>query len=104
MREEIITVILDQAEEVCRRAREVNMNGRTVSLAIGYSDDEGGGGFSREKTIDTPTNLTHKVFQVCKELFYQYDQMRTVRIHVGLTNLSNNDVRFVLHIQSRKSA
>lgn len=86
-------MILDQTEEVCRRAREVKMNGRTVTLGIGYSNDVGGGGFSKARTIDTPTNLTHKVFQVCKELFYENDIRRAVRnIHVGLTNLSSEDV------------
>jgi DNA polymerase V len=91
--EDIITCILEKAEEVAHRAREVKMAGRTVSLSIGYSSDVGGAGFSKSRTITTPTNLTHKIFQVCKELFYENDIRRSVRnIHVGLTNLSPDAV------------
>ncbi|MGG1638803.1 hypothetical protein [Paenibacillus sp. NRS-1760] len=52
------------------RVREVKMNGRTITLSIGYSDDVGGGGFSKSHTVVTPTNFTKKIFVVCKELFY----------------------------------
>jgi DNA polymerase V len=91
--EDIITCLLEKSEEVGYRAREVNLAGRTVSLAIGYSDDYGGGGFNKSRTLTTPTNLTRKIFQVCKELFYENDIKRSVRnIHVGLTNLSPDDV------------
>ncbi|QNR65324.1 nucleotidyltransferase [Paenibacillus peoriae] len=91
--EDVITAILDQVEIVTRRAREVGMAGRTISLSIGYSDDMGGGGFSKARTIETPTNLTHKIFNICKELFYENIKKRPVRnIHVGLTKLSRDDI------------
>jgi len=90
--DDIITALFDQIDEVARRAREVKMVGRTVSLSIGYSDDAGGGGFSKSRTIDCATNLPHKIFTVCKELFYENDIGRPVRnIHVSLTNLSTDE-------------
>src|SRR4051812_2274022 len=83
--EDIITCLLEKPEEVAHRVREVKMSGRKVSLAIGYSNDFGGGGFNKSQTLATPTNLTQKIFQVCKELFYENDIKRSVRnIHVGL--------------------
>lgn len=94
-REEILTALLDQTEIVASRAREVKMAGRTINLAIGYSAETGGGGFSKAKTITTPTNLTHKIYQVCKELFNENDSklLLPVRnIHVGLTNLVDDEV------------
>lgn len=91
--EDIISAMLDQVEIVSRRAREVNMAGRTINLSIGYSDDIGGGGFSKARTIETPTNLTHKIFKICKELYYENAKKRPVRnIHVGLTKLSRDDI------------
>ncbi|RRJ54774.1 nucleotidyltransferase [Paenibacillus oralis] len=91
---EVITALLDQVDEVARRARAVKTAGRTISLAIGYSDDVGGGGFSKSRTIASPTNLTQKIFAVCKELYYENaDIGRPVRnIHVSLTNLTNDDI------------
>ncbi|MFC5402385.1 nucleotidyltransferase [Cohnella soli] len=93
-RDEIITAILDQTEIVASRAREARVAGRTINLAIGYSDDMGGGGFSKDKTIATPTNLTHRIFQVCKEIFQEkFSTSAPVRrIHVGLTNLSPDEI------------
>ncbi|AGA60064.1 nucleotidyltransferase/DNA polymerase involved in DNA repair (plasmid) [Thermobacillus composti KWC4] len=93
MGSDIITAILDQTEEVAQRAREAKMAGRTISLAIGYSSDVGGGGFSKSRTIETPTHLTRKIFQVCKELFFEnYTGLPVRNIYVGLTNLSSDDV------------
>src|SRR5690625_1354048 len=44
--------MLDLCEEICRRARETKMAGRTVHLGIGYSA-ETEGGFSRSRTLYT---------------------------------------------------
>ncbi|MGF7033676.1 hypothetical protein J2T17_004624 [Paenibacillus mucilaginosus] len=44
--DEVLTVIFDQIKEVTRRMQNVMMAGRTISLGIGYSQDEGGGGLA----------------------------------------------------------
>ncbi|WP_144495621.1 Y-family DNA polymerase [Bacillus pumilus] len=75
----IKTVILEIAEAVASRARKAHKAGRTVSLSIGYSVKEGGGGFSRAKTIDQPTNVTMDIFRVCEALFDQFHSNETVR-------------------------
>ncbi|WAA13833.1 UV damage repair protein UvrX [Fervidibacillus halotolerans] len=86
--EEIRRVILEMSEEVARRARSHEMAGRTISLGIGYSYEEMGGGFYRSKTIDRPTNITMDVYRVCLELFYNHYDGRTVRqISISISNV-----------------
>ncbi|MBY7142611.1 UV damage repair protein UvrX [Virgibacillus sp. NKC19-3] len=84
------TCILDLTEEVCRRARTAGKAGRTVHLSIVYSR-ETGGGFSRSKTIDYPTNVTMDVYDVCLALFHDfYDGYSYIRhINVSLGKLSD---------------
>jgi DNA polymerase V len=85
---EIKHVILEMCEEVARRARRAGKAGRTMSLGIGYSKDEGGGGFHRSKTIEQPTNITMEIYQVCLELFRTFYQGQTVRnISITLSNV-----------------
>ncbi|WP_121605009.1 DNA polymerase IV [Virgibacillus sp. Bac332] len=80
--------LLDLCEEVCRRARTANMAGKTIHLAIGYSKATGGG-FSRSRSIQIPTNVTMDVYHVCMDLFLQfYDGVSSVRrAYVTLDNL-----------------
>jgi DNA polymerase V len=86
--EEIKHVMLEICEEVARRARIHHKAGRTISLGIGYSQDEFGGGFLRAKTIDQPTNVTMDLYRVCLELFYTHYTGKTVRqISLSLGNL-----------------
>lgn len=79
--------ILDLCEESCRRARMANKSGRTIQLGIGYSMHLGG--FSRSKSIYTPTNITHEMHDICMELFEKfYDGTSPIRrVTVNLTNL-----------------
>jgi len=87
---EIQTVILELAEEVCRRARHAGKAGRTISLGIGYSR-EVGGGFHRSRTISLPTNVTMEVYRVCLELFHENYSGGVVRkIGVSLTQLEED--------------
>lgn len=91
-REEIKHVILEMCEEVARRARNRRHRGRTVTLSIGYSQDEGGGGFSRMKTVEEATNITMEMYQICLDLFNRFYDGRTVRqIAVRLSNIEPDD-------------
>lgn len=87
-RTEILAVILEMCEDVARRARESYHVGRTISLGVGYSRDAFGGGFSRSRTIDEPTNDTMEIYEVCKQLLDEYYAERPVRrLTVSLSNL-----------------
>ncbi|WP_087973153.1 DNA polymerase IV [Oceanobacillus rekensis] len=86
--DEIAYCILDLCEEVCRRTRTANQTGRTIHLGISYAK-ESGGGFSRSRSIDIPTNVTMDVYHVCMQLFKEfYDGKSNMRhVYVTLTNL-----------------
>ena len=60
---EVKQVILEICEEVARHARKHKKAGRTVSLGIGYSKDEFGGGFHRAKTMQNPSNITMDIYK-----------------------------------------
>ncbi|MDQ0197404.1 Y-family DNA polymerase [Neobacillus ginsengisoli] len=86
--EEIKHVILEMCEEVARRARTHRKAGRTISLGIGYSQDEFGGGFHRARTIKQPTNVTMDLYRVCLELFHEHYNGKTVRqISLAIGNI-----------------
>ncbi len=88
---EVKHVILEMCEEVARRARRHKKAGRTISLGIGYSYDEFGGGFNRSKTIDAATNITMELYQVCLELFDKFYEPKTVRkISIALSNIEED--------------
>ncbi len=90
---EVKHVILEMCEEVARRARTAKKAGRTVSLGIGYSKDEfGGGGFQRSITLQDATNITLEIYKACLKLFHQYYHGQTVRsISISLSNIVNDD-------------
>lgn len=86
--EEIKAVILEMCEEVARRTRTRRKAGRTISLSIGYSQDEFGGGFHRSRTIRQPTNETMEIYRVCLELFHENYSGKTVRqIAIAIGNI-----------------
>ncbi|NHM29023.1 DNA polymerase thumb domain-containing protein [Neobacillus terrae] len=85
---EIQNVILEMCEEVARRTRSHRKAGRTVSLGIGYSQDEFGGGFLRSRTVAQPTNVTMDLYRICLELFHENYSGKTVRqISISLGNI-----------------
>jgi DNA polymerase V len=89
--EEVKHVILEISEEVARRARQHKKVGRTISLGIGYSRDEFGGGFYRSKTIDQPTNITMDIYETCLQLFEKFYANKTVRqISITLSNIEDD--------------
>jgi DNA polymerase V len=88
---EVKAVILEICEEVARRARTAGKVGRTISLGIGYSKNELGGGFHRSRTMESPTNITMKLYQICMELFDQFYTGKTVRsIAISLSNIEDD--------------
>ncbi|PLR99833.1 Y-family DNA polymerase [Bacillus sp. T33-2] len=90
--EEIKHVILEMCEEVARRTRNHRKAGRTVSLGIGYSQDEFGGGFHRSRTVAEPTNVTMDIYRVCLELFDENYTGKAVRsISLALGNLVDDN-------------
>lgn len=79
-KEDIKAVLLEICEEVARRARTHNKVGRTISLGIGYSKDEFGGGFHRAKTIDLPTNITMDIYRYCLMLLINSIQAKRYEV------------------------
>ncbi|MGG4267661.1 DNA polymerase thumb domain-containing protein [Peribacillus simplex] len=100
---EVKQVMLEICEEVGRRARTHRKAGRTVSLSIGYSKDEFGGGFHRSRSICEPTNITMELYKVCLELFHENYKQKTVRsIAVTLSNIvDDNEMQLTLFDASR---
>ncbi|TQS75776.1 DNA polymerase IV [Ornithinibacillus gellani] len=88
---EVAVCILELCEEACRRARTANQAGKTIHLGIGYAK-ETGGGFSRSKSIDLPTNITMDMYHVCMQLFDNfYDgESKIRRVYVTLDHLFEN--------------
>lgn len=68
---EVKTCILELCEEVCRRARKDRKVGQTIHLSIAYTRGNKGG-FSRSKSVDTPTNITMEMYEMCMQLFEQF--------------------------------
>jgi len=91
-KEDVFVCILDLCEEVCKRARTAKKVGKTIHLGIGYSS-ETGGGFSRSRSLYTPTNITMEVYKICIQLFDTfYDGYSKIRrVYVTLTNLADDD-------------
>ena len=82
--------MLELCEEVAKRAREIGKVGSTVSFSVRYSHNEGG--FHQSVTLDTATNLTMDIYRVCKRIFHQFYDGRSVRvIHVSLGNLMDEE-------------
>src|SRR5699024_344885 len=78
----------DLSEEGCRRAPTAQQAGKTVHLAIGYSN-EASGGFTRSASIETPTNITFEIDDIRLHLLCtHYDGKRkTSKDSAGITNL-----------------
>lgn len=89
---EIQTIILEMIDDVTRRLRAANKQASCVSLAIGYSSFERIG-FSRQVTLDQPTNnesIIYKELLNIFDIYYTGEGIRTVS--VTLSKMSNNNV------------
>lgn len=87
---DVMAAVLEMCEDVARRTREAGKVGRTIHLGVGYSKTSFGGGFSRSRSIDEPTNETMSIYRVCHELFYENYTNKPVRnLNVSITNLED---------------
>lgn len=100
---EIRYVILEMCEEVGKRARSNKCAGRTISLGLSYSKNEGGGGFHRSITIENPTNRTMKIYQTCLYLFQKFYRQKTVRqISITLANIVSDELMQLSLLETNK--
>lgn len=91
--EEIKTVILELCEDTARRARKQVLAARTISLVLGYSQHDGGGGFNRSKTIEMATSITMDIYRVCLLLLHKHYSGKIVRsVSVSLSNLEKDEM------------
>nr|WGD63953.1 Y-family DNA polymerase [Bacillus subtilis] len=87
-REEIKTVLLEICEEVARRARTHNKAGRTISLGIGYSKDDLGGGFSPSQNNRSSHKYHDGHISMLLDKFYSGKTVRS--ISVTLSNFEDD--------------
>ncbi|WKA56429.1 DinB/UmuC family translesion DNA polymerase [Planococcus shixiaomingii] len=100
---DILTVLLEMAEDVARRARVAEKAGRTISLSVGYSMHAFGGGFHRSQTIQEATNDTMKIHAACKRLLAEfYDGRPARRLAISLSNLEEETSMQLSLFEQRK--
>jgi DNA polymerase-4 len=89
--EEIEVVLLELTEEVCRRLRHMRKHGRTINVICGYKGFMGG--FSRQVSIEDPSNITNEVYEAVKRLFHYHWNGTPVRsLGVSVDNLSDDTI------------
>lgn len=87
-KKEIEVVLLEIAEEVCRRARTWGKVGRVVHLYCRGADFDFPAGFSRQMRMPEPTALTMDIYTYALKIFYAHWDRRPVRtLGIGLTGL-----------------
>lgn len=91
--EDIETVLLELAVEVCRRARRFGYQGRVVSVGAVEVDGDRASSFGRQTTLPQPTSLTHEVAAAVRKLFREHWRGNPVsRLFIALTQLSTDDI------------
>ena len=83
---EIETVIAEMADDVAARLRRHHVVGEVVHLTVGFSKNELGRGFSQQMKLETATDLTSRITDVCLTIFrkrYQGQIVRSIAISVG---------------------
>jgi DNA polymerase IV len=87
-REELRLSLLSFCEEVAFGLRDKGLRGRTVTLKARYADFRT---ITRTKTLDNPTNLGPRIYNVARELFDKIPPGKLRLIGVQVSSLS--DVR-----------
>jgi DNA polymerase-4 len=82
-------ILLDLAEEVGTEARQNNCKGKTVSIAIKFSDFKS---ITRQKTV-SPTYLTKEIFQTGLALIHEnWDKRNMIRLlGISISNFQDPD-------------
>lgn len=81
-------VLLELSEEVGRKLREENKEGRTVQIKVRFADFTT---ITRSISLDYPTNLTETIWKQAESLFDQRVELRGRGVRllgVGLSNLT----------------
>lgn len=87
---EALTIILEMVDEVTRRLRLSKKQARTIHLSIGYSRQYGGG-FSRQLSLEQPTQHESTIYKTCLQLFDQLYEGYPIRtVSIALSNLTDN--------------
>ena len=93
LREEIEVVLLEITEEVGRRARKMNLHGKTVHLSLRGTDFNLPTGFHRQVTLPYPTNDTLEIYHTVLLLLDQFwDKEPIRRVGISLTQLQDDRV------------
>jgi len=99
---EIMTVLLELCELVCRRCRSLKVNGAVVSVGCQGASFELPTGFSRQITMSDPTNATNLVYEAAVSLFrVHWDGQPVRRVHISLSNLTDEDQYQLTLFESR---
>ncbi|AWV33218.1 DNA polymerase IV [Paenibacillus odorifer] len=100
--QEIKTIILELSELVCRRSRKLKVHGAVVSVGCQGASFDDPSGFSRQTTMNDPTNATQLVYEAALALFKQHWEGQPVRrIHLSLSNLSDESQYQLTLFESR---
>ncbi|GBF11092.1 DNA polymerase IV [Tepidibacillus sp. HK-1] len=83
-KEDIQVVLLELADEVCRRVRALHKRGRTISLSFRGADFNHPTGFHRQTTIPFATSDTIEVYQASLQLLEHFWDRQPVR-SIGLS-------------------
>ncbi|MFC4768761.1 DNA polymerase IV [Effusibacillus consociatus] len=89
-RTEIIIVIQELLDEVCRRARSAGQKGRRVGLGLTYESLQGG--FYKAKTLNFCSNESHDLYPFLLELLDKWwtgDGVRAVSVSLDLLQKSD---------------
>ncbi len=89
--QEIKIILLELCEEVCKRARSVQMMGATVSLSLQGANYDKPTGFHRQIKLPYHTNITMEVYQyVCTLLKRFWDGKPVRRLAISLSQLESD--------------
>lgn len=89
---EIDIILMELAEEVCRRCRSKGYMGRVVLTGAQGANFDMPTGFYRQMTLPDPTNITNEVYEAARALFRcHWDGLPVRKIGVTLSGICRDD-------------